>query len=88
MTSKSTSYWLVRSGPEGLIPLWEQLERPPETTDELHGDLRVENDDEIMLVYFVDAGAQEIVTRAARDAASLAQEFVIPQRPTQPRDGA
>ena len=81
MTSKLTTYWLVRTGGEGQIPIWEQLEGPPETTDELHGNLEVETDDQIAMVFFVDAGAQEIVTRAARDPAALAQEFMIPHRP-------
>ena len=86
MTGKLTTYWLVRAGPEGPIPIWEQLERPPET-DGLHGNLEVENDDQIMMVFFVDAAAEEIVTRAARDGVALAQEFMIPHRPaTRPDD--
>ena len=62
MASKLTTYWLVRTGGEGPVPIWEQLKGPPETTDQLHGDLKVENDDQIAMVFFVDAGAQEIVT--------------------------
>jgi hypothetical protein len=56
MTSKLTTYWLVRTGGEGPIPIWEQLEGSPETTDELHGNLEVETDDQIAMVFFVDAG--------------------------------
>ena len=77
MTSKPTTYWLVRGGPEGEIPLWEQLDGAPETTDELHGELKAENEDEVMHVFFVDAAAQEIVTRAVRDGVVLADEFTI-----------
>lgn len=79
MTSKSTTYWLVRGGPEGEIPLWEHLDGAPDTTDELHGELQVENEDEIMHVFFVDAAAQEIVTRAVRDGVVLTDEFTIPR---------
>jgi len=58
----------------------------PTTVLGLHGELKVENDDQIMMVFFVDAVAQEQVTRAARDAAALAQEFKIPHRPARPPD--
>lgn len=42
--------------------------------------MKVENDDQIMLVFFADEAAQERVTRAARDAAPLAPEWQIPHR--------
>ena len=86
MTSKLTTYWLVRSGQEGPTPIWDQLDGPPERTDELHGDLTIENDDQIMMVFFVDAASEETVTRAAREAAALAQEFTIPHQPAQRPD--
>jgi hypothetical protein len=63
-------------------PAWEQLDGPRTTTAELIGDTRVENDDQIMVVYFVDATAREQVTRGARDAAALAQE--CPRPPAAP----
>jgi hypothetical protein len=87
MTNKLTTYWLVRGGPEGPIPIWEQLEGPPDT-EGLHGELRVENDEEVMMIFFVDAAAEEIVTRASRDGVALAQEFMIPRRPAEQPDDA
>ena len=60
MTSKPTTYWLVRGGPEGPIPIWEQLEGRPETTDELHGELKVEADDQILQMFFVDAADRRL----------------------------
>ena len=81
MTSKLITYWRVKSAPDGGIPKWEQLDKPPATTEGLHGEFKIENDDQIMVLFFVDAAAQERVTRGARDAVALAQEFEIPHRP-------
>src|ERR1043165_6948489 len=67
-----------QSLPDGAIAPWEQFETPLATTAGLHGELKVENDDQVMMVYFVDAVAQQQVTRVARDAAALAQEWGIP----------
>ncbi|MDH4104147.1 MAG: hypothetical protein OEW52_11050 [Thermoleophilia bacterium] len=82
MDEKCTTYWRVKSAEgEGEKPRWEQLAAASQSTEGLHGDLKIENDDQIMWVYFVDAAAQEHVSRAARDAAALAQEWEIPHRP-------
>jgi hypothetical protein len=85
---KVITYWRVRSSddPEGK-PMWTRLDGPPETTDGLYGDTKVENDDQIVMVYFEDKAACERVTRAARDAAALAQEWEIPHRPAKRPEG-
>ena len=86
MPEKLTTYWRVRSGADPTAkPVWEELDAPPVTTAGLHGHTKVENDDQVMFIFFVDAAAQERVTRAARDAASLAQEWEIPHQPARPR---
>jgi hypothetical protein len=80
---KLITYWRVKTAADAAAtPEWEQLAEPPTTTAGLHGELNVENDDQIMMVFFEDEAAHERVTRAARDAASLAQEWMIPHRPT------
>lgn len=79
---KHTTYWRVRSAPDPRDkPQWEELKAAPTTRSGLVGDLRIENDDQIMMLYFVDGAVQERVTRGARDAAALAQEFMIPHKP-------
>ena len=82
---KVTSYWRVHSLPDGSIAPWEQHKKPLATTAGLHGELKVENDDKVMVVSFVDAVAQQRVTHAARDAAALAQEWQIPHNPVDDR---
>lgn len=79
--TKMLTYWRVKSMPDGSIAPWEQLDKPPATTDGLHGELKIENDDQIMIVFFVDEVAAQKVTRGARDATALAQEWEIPHRP-------
>ncbi len=82
MEDKRTTYWRVKSAEnDGDKPQWEQLVAAPQSTEGLHGELKIENDDQIMWIYFVDAAAQERVSGAARDAAALAQEWEIPHRP-------
>ena len=82
LIKKLTSYWRVKSGADAdEKPEWEPLDGKPATTEGLHGELKIENDDQIMMVYFVDEAAYERVSRAAKDAASLAQEWEIPHRP-------
>lgn len=87
---KLITYWRVKSSADSAgKPEWEELAAAPLTRAGLVGDVKVENDDQVMMVYFVDAIAQERVTRAARDAAALAQEHMIPHRPAKrrPSDG-
>lgn len=82
MVDKLVTYWRVASSTEADgKPVWEQLDAAPASRVGLVGDLKVENDDQIMMAYFVDHEARVRVTRAARDAAALAQEFMIPHRP-------
>jgi hypothetical protein len=82
MIAQPITYWRVKTVDDsGATPEWERLDAAPASVAELHGELRIENDDQIMLVFFADEAAQERVTRAARDAASLAQEWQIPHKP-------
>ncbi len=85
---KLVTYWRVRSMPDESIAPWEQLDTAPSSTAGLVGELKVENDDQIQMVYFVDEVAQERVTRGARDAAALAQEWEIPHRPARRDDSS
>ena len=62
-------------------PEWRQLDRAPEATERLYGELRVEIDDQVALIYLADEAAHARVTRSARDAAALVQERMIPHRP-------
>jgi hypothetical protein len=79
---KLITYWRVRSGADASAkPVWEELDARLATRAGLVGELKVENDDQIMLIFFVDQAAQERVTRAARDAAALAREHEIPHVP-------
>jgi hypothetical protein len=78
---KFTSHHRVRSDLAGGKPIWEQLSGPPESREGLVGDVKVENDDQILIVYFEDEAAQERVTRSFRDAAALVQEHMIPHKP-------
>ena len=79
---KLITYWRVKTAADAAAtPEWEQLDGAPPSTAGLHGELKIENDDQIMMVFFVDEAAEERVTRAARDAASLAQEWQLPHRP-------
>jgi hypothetical protein len=79
---KLITYWRVRSGADATAtPEWEELDGRPTTRAGLTGELKVENDDQIMLIFFVDQAAQERVTQAARDAAALAREHEIPHVP-------
>ena len=60
---------------------------PHGTKKGLGGELRVENDDQVMLVYFEDEAARDRVVRASRDAAALAREWEIPHQPARdPRE--
>jgi hypothetical protein len=82
MPAKFTTYWRVRSGTDASAkPEWEELDSRPATRAGLVGELKVENGDQIMLIFFVDQAAQERVTRDARDAAALAREHEIPHVP-------
>jgi hypothetical protein len=82
---KFTTYWRVRSADDPSDPpVWSQLDEPPGSTDGMHGELDVENDDQRMLVYFADAAAHERVVRVSRDAAALVQEHEIPHQPLRP----
>lgn len=82
MREKLITYWRVKSAADAAAPPeWEQLDTAPSSTAELHGELKIENDDQIKMVFFVDETAQKRVTRSARDAASLAQEWQVPHRP-------
>jgi len=79
---KLITYWRVRTPADAAAALeWEKLEGVPATSAGLHGELTVENDDQIMRLFFEDEAAQKQVTRAARDATSLAQEWQVPHRP-------
>lgn len=84
---KLTRHFLVRSGDDGK-PVWTELDAPPETRAGLVGETKVENDDQVMVVYFVDVAAQKFVTGKFRDAAALVREHEIPHRPAQPKSGA
>jgi hypothetical protein len=77
---KLITYWRVHSNADGTIAPWERLASPPTSQEGPYGDLKVENDDQIMLIFFVDENAHEKVVRGARDAAALAQEHGIPHR--------
>jgi hypothetical protein len=81
MTAKPITWRVKTADDSAATPGWERLDAAPASVAELHGELRIENDDQIMLVFFADEAAQERVTRAARDAASLAQEWQIPHKP-------
>jgi hypothetical protein len=59
-----------------------RVEIPPESKAGFHGEIRVENDDQVMLVYAVDQAAYEKVAQASRDASALVQEWMIPHDPT------
>ena len=81
MTEKVTTYWRVRSGNGAdAKPEWTQLDGPQGSKDGLVGELRVEDDDQVMLVYFEDEAARDRVVRASRDAAALAREWEIPRQ--------
>jgi len=80
MREKLITYWRVKSAADATAPPeWEQLDTAPSSTAGLRGELKIENDDQIMMVFFVDETAQKRVTRSARDAASLAQEWQVPR---------
>jgi hypothetical protein len=82
---KLTTYWRVRSSSDSDgKPEWEQLDSPPATRDGLVGDVKVENDDQVMLVYFEDKQAQTLVVGKMRDAAALVREHDLPHRPARP----
>jgi hypothetical protein len=88
VVEKLTTYWHVRTGSDAAgAPDWKQLDGPPATTAGLHGELKVENDDQIRMIYFADEQAQERVTRAVRDAASLAPEWQIRTNPQRGAEG-
>jgi hypothetical protein len=83
---KLITYWRVRSGADSSAkPEWEQLDAHPPTRAGLAGELKVENDDQIAMIFFVDQAAQERVTRSGRDAAALAREHEIPHVPVDRR---
>ena len=79
MTEKLVTYRRVRMGDAG--PEWTELDGPPETTEGLFGDMTIENDDQIVIVYFEDEAAHSFVAPRLRDAVSLAQEWMIPHKP-------
>jgi len=79
--SKITTYWRVRSSTDGSVAPWEELPVAPATTEGLVGHLRVENDDQIMWIFFEDEIAQAKVTTAAQDVTALAREWEIPHQP-------
>jgi hypothetical protein len=82
VADKITTYWRVRSGDDpDAKPHWDPLDAQPKTTEGLVGELRVENDDQVILVYFADEAARVWVTRNARDAAALVQEWMTPHKP-------
>lgn len=85
---KPVQFWWVNSLPDGRLE-WEKLtdrvteKPPPETFEHLknrtvYGNLRVENDYLIMRVFTGDQAAHEKVVQAGRDAAALAQEWMLP----------
>jgi hypothetical protein len=82
---KLKTYFRVRSSdePNGK-PVWQRVSGPPTTKAGLVGDVVVENDDQVMTVYFEDHEARRLVTRKFKDAAALAQEHMIPHRPAAP----
>lgn len=73
-TASSGFWWRVRSASAGGTPQWTEIYPAPASNDGLVGELPVESDGQIMHVYFEDVEAQERVTRAAHDAAAIAQE--------------
>ena len=85
MAAKQTTYWLCRLAADPTAPPeWQQLDARPTTSEGLYGEWRVENDDQIALLYFEDDMAYERVTRRTRDVAALVQEHAIPHRPVRP----
>jgi hypothetical protein len=53
----------------------------------LVGETQVENDHQVMIVYFGDTAAHKTVTGKFRDAAALVREHEIPHRPARPESG-
>jgi hypothetical protein len=84
VTEKLRTYWRVWSLPDGTMAPWERLDGPPVTQDELCGDLKIENDDQIAMVYAVDQAALDLVTQKSRDVAALVREHEIPHKPARP----
>ena len=79
---KLITYWRVKSGPgANAAPDWQRLAGRPASSAGLVGELKVENDDQIALIFFVDEAAQERVTRATRDAVALTREHEVPHMP-------
>ena len=73
MADKITTYWRVRSGDDpDAKPHWGRLDAQPKTTEGLVGELRVENDDQVMLVSptrqhaFRSRGTREMPPRSCR----------------------
>jgi hypothetical protein len=88
VTEKLMTYWRVRSSddPDGR-PEWTQLDAAPASREGLVGEMTVENDDQVMVVYFEDLAAHDRVTRASKDAAALVREWEIPHQPARRPDG-
>jgi hypothetical protein len=79
---KLVTYWRASSLPDGAIAPWEQLDAAPAAMDGLHGELKIEDVDEVVMVYFADEIASEKITRAELDADALTEEWGIPYKPT------
>jgi hypothetical protein len=89
---KPVEFWWVSTRPDGELE-WERvmertIERPrPDAFERfedrpVYGNVRMENDFLVMRVFTADQAAHDRVERSFRDAAALAQEWMLP--PTMP----
>lgn len=87
---KWTTFWIVKSAPDGGPPIWRQidpfdpaLKEDPELAgaDSVGPPLRIENDDQVMVVTALDEPALKRVESSLGDAAALVQEHGIPHKP-------
>jgi hypothetical protein len=82
VTEKLITDWRAATAADAAaLAKWGQLHGPLSSTAGLQGEPKIRNDDQLMVVLCVSKAAQERVTRAARDAASLAQEWHIAHKP-------
>jgi hypothetical protein len=85
---KWTTFWVAKTNDDGTIGMRQidlhdrkTLQNDPELQGEGVGKLRIENDDQVMVVFTLDADAHARQQQAFLDAAALAQEHMIPHQP-------
>jgi hypothetical protein len=100
VTEKQLRYWYARSKPDGKLEFEEitatvaaSLESPDAREDlsgrPVHANIKLENEYYVFVVFSADAATHEIVKLTSRDAAAIAQEWMMPaQPPPEADDGA